>query len=100
MVTEETLRSCSAPRSRSAIQGLSALVDNIILLEYMDVGSGAEATALGRSRQRGAGHDANVRELCITEQGHRAVAPMRTSAQRDPDRAYRSGRDPRRPRGT
>ena len=64
LITEETQK-LFGPEVEVRIQGLSALVDNIILLEYMDVGSELKRL-LSVVKQRGSGHDPNVRELCIT----------------------------------
>jgi circadian clock protein KaiC len=72
---------------------LSALVDNIILLEYLDVGAELKRL-LSVIKQRGAGHDPNVRELLITDKGIELSA--------DPTSAHeilQGIRSPRRPRG-
>jgi circadian clock protein KaiC len=96
LVTEETLK-LFGPEVEIRVQGLSALVDNIILLEYMDVGAELKRL-LSVIKQRGAGHDANVRELCITDKGIE-LAPDGTTAN-EILQGMRTPRDPRRPRGT
>jgi circadian clock protein KaiC len=91
-VTEETLK-LFGPEVEVRVQGLSALVDNIILLEYMDVGAELKRL-LSVIKQRGAGHDPNVRELCITDKGIELSA--------DPTSAHeilQGVRSQRRPRG-
>ena len=67
LITEETQK-IFGPEVEVRVEGLSALVDNIILLEYMDVGSELKRL-LSVIKQRGAGHEASVRELCITDKG-------------------------------
>jgi circadian clock protein KaiC len=95
LITEETLK-LFGPEVEVRVQGLSALVDNIILLEYMDVG--AELKRLvSVIKQRGAGHDGNVRELCITDKGIE-LSPDAKSANEILE-GMRTSRDPRRPRG-
>ena len=80
------------------IQGLSALVDNIILLEYMDVGAELKRL-LSVIKQRGSGHDGNVRELVITDRGIE-LASDGTTAQAILSGLLRAGRETRRPRET
>lgn len=77
MVTEETQK-LFGPEVEIRIPGLSALVDNIILLEYMDVGSELKRL-LSVVKQRGSGHDPNVRELCITDRGIELAADASTA---------------------
>lgn len=92
LVTEETLK-LFGPEVEVRVQGLSALVDNIILLEYLDVGAELKRL-LSVIKQRGAGHDPNVRELLITDKGIELSA--------DPASAHeilQGIRSPRRPRG-
>jgi circadian clock protein KaiC len=96
LITEETLK-LFGPDVEVRVDGLSALVDNIVLLEYMDVGAELKRL-LSVVKQRGAGHDPNVRELCITDKGIELSADG-TSAN-EILQGVRSQRDPRRPRGT
>jgi len=77
MVTEETQK-LFGPEVEIRIPGLSALVDNIILLEYMDVGSELKRL-ISVVKQRGSGHDGNVRELCITDRGIELAADAQTA---------------------
>lgn len=79
LVTEETQK-LFGPEVEVRIPGLSALVDNIILLEYMDVGSELKRL-LSVVKQRGSGHDGNVRELCITDKGIELAADARTATE-------------------
>ena len=67
LITEETQK-IFGPEVEVRIPGISALVDNIILLEYLDVGSELRRL-LSIVKQRGSGHDGNVRELKITDSG-------------------------------
>ncbi len=67
MVTEETQK-LFGPEVEVRIPGLSALVDNIVLLEYLDIGTELKRL-LSVVKQRGSGHDGNVRELHITDRG-------------------------------
>jgi circadian clock protein KaiC len=92
LVTEETLK-LFGPEVEVRVQGLSALVDNIILLEYMDVGAELKRL-LSVIKQRGAGHDPNVRELNITDKGIE-LSPDPTSAHE----ILQGVRSQRRPRG-
>jgi len=79
LVTEETQK-LFGPEVEIRIPGLSALVDNIILLEYMDVGSELKRL-LSVIKQRGSGHDANVRELCITDKGIELAEDARSATE-------------------
>ena len=97
LVTEETQK-LFGPEVEVRIQGLSALVDNIVLLEYMDVGSELKRL-LTVVKQRGSGHDGNVRELRITDRGI-DLADDAQSAEQILSGMYRAGRDTRRPRET
>ncbi len=97
MITEETQK-LFGPEVEVRIPGLSALVDNIILLEYLDVGSELKRL-LSVVKTRGSGHDANVRELNITSKGIEIAADA-TTATEILMGVYRAGRDPGRSRGT
>lgn len=79
MVTEETQK-LFGPEVEIRIPGLSALVDNILLLEYMDIGSELKRL-LSVVKQRGSGHEAYVRELCITNKGIELASDARTAAE-------------------
>lgn len=78
LITEETQK-LFGPEVEVRIQGLSALVDNIILLEYLEVGAELRRL-LSVVKQRGSGHDRNVRELHITDRGI-VLAPDGATAQ-------------------
>ncbi len=78
MITEETQK-LLGPEVEVRIQGLSALVDNIIFLEYMEVGSELKRL-LSIVKQRGSGHDPNVRELRITDSGIELASDAATAA--------------------
>lgn len=67
VVTEETQK-IFGPEIEIRIEGMSALVENVLLLEYLDVGSELRRL-LSVVKQRASGYDAAVRELCITDQG-------------------------------
>jgi circadian clock protein KaiC len=67
LITEETLK-MFGPEVEVRVEGMSALVENTILLEYLDVGSELRRL-LSVVKQRGSGYDAAVRELCITDHG-------------------------------
>ena len=95
LVTEETQK-LFGPEVEIRIPGLSALVDNIILLEYMDIGSELRRL-LSVIKQRGSSHDGNVRELLITDRGIE-LASDATSAQQILGGLVRAGREQRRPR--
>ncbi|HEX5058801.1 MAG TPA: ATPase domain-containing protein, partial [Kofleriaceae bacterium] len=77
LITEETQK-LFGPDVEVRIQGLSALVDNIILLEYMDVGSELKRL-LSVIKQRGSGHDGNVRELMISDRGIELATDSQTA---------------------
>lgn len=77
VLTEETQK-IFGPEVEVRVQGLSALVDNIILLEYMDVGAELRRF-LSIVKQRGSGHETKVRELVITDRGIE-LAPDESSA--------------------
>lgn len=97
LITEETQK-IFGPDVEVRVAGLSALVDNIILLEYMDVGSELKRL-LSVIKQRGSGHEGNVRELCITDKGVE-LSPDAASASDILDGVHRVTREPRRPRGS
>jgi circadian clock protein KaiC len=67
IMTEETQK-MFGPEIEIRIEGISALVENTILLEYLDVGSELRRL-LSVVKQRASGYDAAVRELCITNEG-------------------------------
>jgi circadian clock protein KaiC len=96
MLTEETQK-LFGPDVEVRIQGMSALVDNIILLEYVDVGAELRRL-LSIVKQRGSRHDANLREIRIDDHGIELAADEK-SAHDLLGGALRAGRDPRRPRG-
>jgi circadian clock protein KaiC len=96
MFTEETQK-LFGPEVEVRIQGLSALVDNILLLEYVELGAEMKRL-LSIIKQRGAGHDKHVREMYITSSGLR-LAPDAQSARSILEGSYRMPRDLRRPGG-
>jgi circadian clock protein KaiC len=67
LLTEETQK-LFGPEVEVRITGMSALVDNIILLEYLDLGSELKRL-LSIVKQRGSDYATSVRELCITPHG-------------------------------
>lgn len=67
VLTEETQK-IFGPEVEVRIEGVSALVDNILLLEYLDLDSELKRL-ISIVKQRGSGYETTVRELCITEQG-------------------------------
>jgi circadian clock protein KaiC len=67
LITEETQK-IFGPEVEVRVHGLSALVDNILLLEYMDIG-GELKRFLSIVKQRGSGHENHVRELVIAARG-------------------------------
>lgn len=66
-LTEETQK-LFGPEVEVRIEGMSALVENIFLLEYLDLGSELRRL-LSVVKQRGSGYDTSIRELCITDDG-------------------------------
>jgi circadian clock protein KaiC len=90
LITEETQK-LFGPEVEVRIEGMSALVENIILLEYLDVGPELRRL-LSIVKQRSSGYDTAVRELCITDSGIE-LAPDPSSA-----RAIMGGREPGRPK--
>lgn len=79
VITEETQK-IFGPEVEVRIQGLSALVDNIVLLEYMDVGAELKRF-LSIVKQRGSGHETYVRELKITDRGIELAADPTSAAE-------------------
>ena len=71
-ITQETQK-IFGPDVEVRVAGLSALVDNIILLEYMDVGSELKRL-LSVIKQRGPGHERQRPRAVHHRQGRRAVA--------------------------
>jgi circadian clock protein KaiC len=65
--TEETQK-LFGPDVEVRVEGMSALVDNILLLEYLDDGTDLRRL-LSIVKQRGRGYDPSVRQLCITSRG-------------------------------
>jgi circadian clock protein KaiC len=88
LITEETQK-LFGPEVEVRIEGMSALVESIILLEYMDVGPELRRL-LSIVKQRGSGYDTSVRELCIGDTGI-VLAPDGSSA-----RAIMLGQEKRR----
>jgi circadian clock protein KaiC len=78
LLTEETQK-LFGPEVEVRITGMSALVDNILLLEYLDVGTELKRL-LSIVKQRSSGYLSSVRELCITPTGM-SLASDATSAQ-------------------
>ncbi|HEU0035134.1 MAG TPA: ATPase domain-containing protein [Kofleriaceae bacterium] len=91
LLTEETQK-MFGPEVEVRIAGMSALVDNILLLEYMDVGSELKRF-LSIVKQRGSGHENHIRELLITDRGIE-LAPDPTSAAEILGREIRVRRPP------
>lgn len=67
VLTEETQK-IFGPEVEVRIEGISALVDNILLLEYLDLDSELKRL-ISIVKQRGSGYETAVRELGITGQG-------------------------------
>ncbi len=67
LLTEETQK-IFGPEVEVRIEGISALVDNILLLEYLDLDSSLKRL-LSIVKQRGSNYDTAIRELCITPHG-------------------------------
>ncbi len=67
LITEETQK-LFGPEVEVRIEGMSALVENILLLEYVDMG-GELKRLFSIVKQRSSGFDTSIRELCITDQG-------------------------------
>jgi circadian clock protein KaiC len=67
VLTEETQK-IFGPEVEVRIEGVSALVDNILLLEYVDLDSELKRL-ISVVKQRGTGYEATVRELRITAGG-------------------------------
>lgn len=67
ILTEETQK-IFGPEVEVRIEGLSALVDNIVLLEYLGVGAELRRF-LSILKQRGSQHEHGIRELRITSRG-------------------------------
>jgi circadian clock protein KaiC len=65
--TEETQK-LFGPDVEVRVEGMSALVDNILLLEYLDDGTDLRRL-MSIVKQRGRGYDPSVRELSITNRG-------------------------------
>ena len=69
--TEETSKALG-PEIEVRVEGISALVENIILLDYVDVGSELRRL-LSVIKQRGGGFEDKIRELRITDGARRDV---------------------------
>ena len=67
ILTEETSKALG-PEIEVRVEGISALVENIILLDYVDVGSELRRL-LSVIKQRGGGFEDKIRELRITDTG-------------------------------
>jgi len=92
LITDETQK-IFGPDVEVHVQGLSALVDNIILLEYTDVGAELKRL-LSVVKQRGSRHDPSVRELLITAKGIELAADAASASE-----ILRATHERRRPRG-
>lgn len=67
LLTEETQK-IFGPEVEVRIEGISALVDNIVLLEYLDLDSELKRL-ISIVKQRASGYQSDVRELHIGERG-------------------------------
>jgi circadian clock protein KaiC len=67
LLTEETQK-LFGPEVEVRIEGISALVDNILLLEYLDLDSDLKRL-ISIVKQRGSGYESTVRELRISASG-------------------------------
>lgn len=67
LLIDETMKP-SGPEMEMRIEGISALVENMFLLEYMSVGA-TMRRRISIVKQRASGHDNAAREFFLTERG-------------------------------
>ena len=77
LMLDETLKP-SGPEMEMRVEGISALVENLFLLEYMTVGPRMRRL-LSIVKQRASGHESTAREFFLSERGIE-VAPDAASA--------------------
>jgi len=77
LLTDETMKP-SGPEMEMRVEGISALVENLLLLEYMTVGARMRRL-LAIVKQRASAHTSTAREFFLTERGIE-VAPDATGA--------------------
>ncbi|HET7544289.1 MAG TPA: ATPase domain-containing protein [Polyangiaceae bacterium] len=77
ILTDETLKP-SGPEMEMRVEGISALVENLLLLEYTTVGTKMRRL-LAIVKQRASSHASTAREFLLTERGIE-IAPDSTSA--------------------
>jgi circadian clock protein KaiC len=77
LFTEETTKALG-PEVEVRVEGVSALVENIILLDYVEVGTQLRRL-LSVVKQRGSGYQDSIRELLVSDRGM-ALADTSASA--------------------
>jgi circadian clock protein KaiC len=77
LFTEETQKALG-PEVEVRVEGVSALVENIVLLDYVEVGTQLKRL-LTVVKQRGSGYGDSIRELVIGKQGAELAATSQTA---------------------
>lgn len=67
LITEETVK-MNGPEIDMRVQGVSSLVDGIVMLEYLTVGS-EQRRLISVLKSRGAPHASRMREMTLTSKG-------------------------------
>jgi circadian clock protein KaiC len=78
LFTEETSKALG-PEIELRVEGISALVENIILLDYVDVGTQLRRL-MSVIKQRGSGYEDSIRELMIDDSGMNLAETSDTAA--------------------
>jgi circadian clock protein KaiC len=100
ILTDET-RKPSGPEMEMRVEGISALVDNLLLLEYMTVGPRLRRL-ISIVKQRASTHETTAREFFLTEHGIVVAPNARSAAEvvaRSDDYSARHNEKPRPPEG-
>ena len=100
ILTDETLKP-SGPEMEMRVEGISALVENLLLLEYMTVGPRMRRL-VSIVKQRASAHETSAREFFLTGRGIEVAPDARSAAEvsaHSEEFASRHNEKPRSPEG-
>jgi circadian clock protein KaiC len=100
ILTDETLKP-SGPEMEMRVEGISALVENLLLLEYMTIGPKLRRL-ISIVKQRASAHETTAREFFLTGRGIEVAPDARSAAEvvaQSEEFAARHNQKPRPPEG-
>jgi circadian clock protein KaiC len=100
ILTDETMKP-SGPEMEMRVEGISALVENLFLLEYMTIGPKLRRL-ISIVKQRASAHETTAREFFLTERGIEVAPDARSAAEvvaHSDEFAARHNEKPRPPEG-